>query len=70
MGPLIPLFWTSGGVCPGFQSEGGFITCTLSCLHAIPQIHLWCDICDILVELGVVLHGLFYPIRVVTIIEQ
>ena len=20
MGPLIPLFWTSGEVCPGFQS--------------------------------------------------
>ena len=24
MGPLIPLFWTSGDVCPGFQSQGGF----------------------------------------------
>ena len=23
-GPLIPLFWTSGDVCPGFQSQGGF----------------------------------------------
>ena len=23
-GPLIPLFWTSGHVCPGFQSQGGF----------------------------------------------
>ena len=26
-GPLIPLFWTSGDVCPGFQSQGGFLAC-------------------------------------------
>ena len=25
MGPLIPLFWTSGDICPGFQSQGGFL---------------------------------------------
>ena len=24
VGPLIPLFWTSDDVCPGFQSQGGF----------------------------------------------
>ena len=42
--PLIPLFWTSGDVCPGFQSQGG-VTCTLSCLCTIPYIHLWCDTC-------------------------
>ena len=30
VGPLIPLFWTSGDVCPGFQSQGGFLTCELS----------------------------------------
>ena len=24
MRPLIPLYWTSGDVCPGFQSQGGF----------------------------------------------
>ena len=24
VGPLIPLFWTSGDVCPGFQSQDGF----------------------------------------------
>ena len=24
MGPLISLFWTSGDICPGFQSRGGF----------------------------------------------
>ena len=23
VGPLIPLFWTSGDVCTGFQSQGG-----------------------------------------------
>ena len=45
MGPLISLFWTSGDVCPGFQSQGG-LTCMLSCLRAIPQIHLWCDTCQ------------------------
>ena len=35
MGPLIPLFWTSGDVCPGFQSKGGFLACTLCCLRTI-----------------------------------
>ena len=34
MGPLIPLFWISGDVCPGFQSQGGslfacFVLCEL-----------------------------------------
>ena len=24
VGPLIPLFWTSGDICPGFQDQGGF----------------------------------------------
>ena len=24
VGPLVLLFWTSGDVCPGFQSQGGF----------------------------------------------
>ena len=28
-----------------FQSQGGFLTCTLSYLHAIPRIHLWCNTC-------------------------
>ena len=27
MGPLIPLFWTYGDVCPGFQSQARFLTC-------------------------------------------
>ena len=29
VGPLIPLFWTSGDVYPGFQSQSGY-----PCLHA------------------------------------
>ena len=31
MEPVIPLFWISGDVCPGFQSQGGFpCLCALS----------------------------------------
>ena len=41
VGPLTLLVWTSGDICPGFQSQGGF-----SCLHALsPQIDLWRDTC-------------------------
>ena len=29
MRPLIPLFWTSGDVCPGFQSQGGSLACVI-----------------------------------------
>ena len=43
VGPLIPLFWTSGDACSEFQSQGG-VTCILSCLRTIPQIHLLCDL--------------------------
>ena len=32
MGPLIPLFWTSGDVCPGFQSQGRSLACFLTCV--------------------------------------
>ena len=32
VGPLISLFWTSGDVCPVFQSHGEFPTCVFSCL--------------------------------------
>ena len=49
MGPLIPLFWTSGDVCPGFQNEGGgdpSLVCFLACAQWIPQVHLWCDACQ------------------------
>ena len=29
---LIPLFWTSGNVCPVFQSQGGSFACFLACV--------------------------------------
>ena len=32
VGPLIPLFWTSGDVCPGFQSQSGSLACFLACV--------------------------------------
>ena len=38
MEPLIPQFWTSGDVCPGFQNQGGSVTCVLSRLYTIPPI--------------------------------
>ena len=32
-GPLIPLFWISGDLCPGFQSQGGSLfACFLACV--------------------------------------
>ena len=34
MGPLIPLLWTSGDVCPGVQSKGGSLACMLCHLCA------------------------------------
>ena len=34
-GHWYPCFLTSGDVCPGFQSQGGALVCTLSCLHAM-----------------------------------
>ena len=32
MGPLIPLFWTSGDIYPGFQSQGGYLACFFTCV--------------------------------------
>ena len=32
MGALISLFWTSGDVCPWFQSQGGSVACFLACV--------------------------------------
>ena len=32
MGLLIPLFWTSGDVYPGFHSQGGSLACFLACV--------------------------------------
>ena len=46
MGPLIPLFWTSGYVCPGFQRQGISLICVLR--------HIWCDILSTLLQ---VQHG-------------
>ena len=37
VGPLIPLFWTSGDICFGFQSQGG------SCLHTFLPEHYSSD---------------------------
>ena len=30
--PLIPLFWTSGDVCSGFQCQDGSLACFLACV--------------------------------------
>ena len=53
MGSLIPLIWTPGDVCPGFQSQGGvpplpcIVTCTMpstseliSTTYQLPKV-LW-----------------------------
>ena len=47
VGPLIPLFRTSGDVSSGFQSQSGF--CLIRTLrrhmwYTFPEIHLWCNI--------------------------
>ena len=34
VGPLIPLFWISGDICPHFQSQGGSLTRVLCRLCA------------------------------------
>ena len=31
--------WAFGDVCPGFQSQGGFLACTLSCLRFLLVIY-------------------------------
>ena len=44
--PLIPLLLVTSAL--GFNArdrQGGFLPCMLSCLRAVPQIHLWCDTC-------------------------
>ena len=43
IGLLIPLFWTSGDVSSGFQSQSG--KPYLHLVEAFPKIHLWCDTC-------------------------
>ena len=45
VGPLIPLFWTSGDVSSGFQSQSRSLIFTWK-RHAwctFPEIHLWCN---------------------------
>ena len=37
MGPLIPLFWTSGDICSRFQSQG----VTLDLSDNLTEITLW-----------------------------
>ena len=34
MGPVMPPFWTSGDICPEFQSQDGF-----PYLHALSPVH-------------------------------
>ena len=46
LGGLIPLFWTSGDVSSGFQSQSGFCLIWTLRRHkwcTFPEIHLWCD---------------------------
>ena len=50
-----PLFWTSGDVCRGFQSQGG-VTCTLSCLRAILRFISGATPADLLVASMVACH--------------
>ena len=44
LGPLIPCFGLLVTSALGFKARVD-IACTLACLGAIPQIHLWCDTC-------------------------
>ena len=44
--PLVPLFWSSGDICPGFQVMANpSLICFLTCVQWIPQINLWCNTC-------------------------
>ena len=49
VGPLIPLFWTSGDVSSGFQSQSGqpfsHFTWQWNMCNRFPEIHPWCDTC-------------------------
>ena len=44
MGPLIPLFWTSGDISSGFQSQSGQPYLHLA--KEFPEIHFWCNTCQ------------------------
>ena len=46
VGLLIPLFWTSGDVSPGFKARvDPSFACSVACMQWIPEIHLWCNTC-------------------------
>ena len=47
MGSLIPLFWTSGNVSSGFQSQSGqpYSHLVGACTCRFPEIYFWCDTC-------------------------
>ena len=49
LGPRLSLFWISGDVSSGFQSQSGFCLicfCGGECnVHVFPEIHLWCYTC-------------------------
>ena len=52
MGPLIPLFWTSGDLYPSFKVwMDPLLVWFVAWVQWIPQIHLWCDTCWPLVTL-------------------
>ena len=38
VGPLMPVFWTSGHVSSWFQSQSGSLVCVLHCLHAMDSL--------------------------------
>ena len=44
VGLLIPLFWTSGDVYSGFQSQSGHPYSSLAEVFVL-HVHLWCDTC-------------------------
>ena len=50
MGPLIPLFETSGYISNGFKVKVGSLICTWwrHMCYMFTEIHLWCDTCWLL----------------------
>ena len=48
VGPLIPLFWTSGDISSRFQSQSGQPYLHLAEVYMlyVPQIYFWCDTCQ------------------------
>ena len=48
--PLIPLYWTSGDISTGFQSQIGqpYSHWWRLSYYTFPEINLWCDTCQLL----------------------